>query len=198
VQRLLALIQHRGFLWILLSLPAIPLLADFYFDQRYYAEMMYESGVISVQLLVATLAITPLMVIFKNRGRFFSALRWVQLRRRYLGVACFGYALIHLLVYLRRYPEISDILWHMQDLKIIIGWSGFIVLLALALTSNDRSVQTLGAKWKALHRWIYIGTAMIFLHWGLFGFFIDHLFLWLLPIALLQLIRVYLQSQPKA
>ncbi|MGI9291985.1 MAG: ferric reductase-like transmembrane domain-containing protein [Gammaproteobacteria bacterium] len=165
---------------------------DFYFDQRYYAEMMYDSGVFSVQLLVITLSITPLMVIFRKYDRIMSVLRWFKSRRRYLGVSCFAYALIHLLVYLRRNPELSDILWHMQDLKIAAGWIGFTLLLALALTSNDKSARQLGPKWKSLHRWIYIGAALIFLHWALFGFFINQLLLWLIPIALLQTIRLHL------
>ena len=191
---LVALIQHPGFLWLLLSLPAVPLLLDFYFDQRYYAEMMYDSGVISVQLLVVTLSITPLMVIFRKSNRATSTLRWFLLRRRYIGVACFGYALIHVLVYLRRYPDLPDILWHMEDPKIAVGWIGFIILLALALTSNNASVRALGPRWKSLHRWVYAGTALIFLHWGLFGFFISDLLLWLTPICVLQALRLHLRS----
>ncbi|MGB5705716.1 MAG: hypothetical protein WBM41_02725 [Arenicellales bacterium] len=69
----------------MLALPALPLLVDFYFDQRYYPEMMYDSGVVSIQLLVATLAITPLLLIFRNSRKMVSILRWFQRRRRYLG-----------------------------------------------------------------------------------------------------------------
>lgn len=193
-QRLAALIQHPGCLWLLLSLPAAPLLLDFYFDQRYYAEMMYDSGVLSVQFLVVSLSIAPLMVIFRRSGRIASALRWLLVRRRYLGVACFGYALIHLLIYLRRYPDLSDILWHMEDPKIAVGWIGFFILFLLALTSNNASTRALGPKWKSLHRWVYAGAALIFLHWGLFGFFISDLMLWLIPICVLQTLRLYLRS----
>ena len=191
---LVAVIQYPGFLWLLLSLPAVPLLLDFYFDQRYYAEMMYDSGVLSVQLLVVTLSITPLTVIFRNSPKLVSTLRWFLHRRRYLGVACFGYAFIHLLVYLRRYPYLPDILWHLEDPKIAVGWIGFIILLALALTSNNASTRILGPRWKSLHRWVYLSAALIFLHWALFGLFIDHLLYWLIPIVVLQAMRVYLRA----
>ena len=168
---------------------------DFYLDQRYYAEMMYDSGVVSVQLLVTTLAITPLLLIFRNSRKMVSILRWFQRRRRYLGVACFGYGLIHLMIYLRQNSEFADVLWHMEDPKIAIGWIALLILLLLAITSNDKSVNTLGPRWKKLHRWVYFSTVLIFLHWALFGFFLNEMLIWLVPITILQAWRLGLRHR---
>ncbi len=194
-QLCLTVIEHRVVLWILLALPALPLIMDFYFDQRYYPEMMYDSGVVSVQLLVTTLAITPLMLIFRSSRKMVSILRWFQRRRRYLGLACFGYALIHLMIYLRRNSEFADVLWHMEDPKIAIGWIALLILLLLAITSNDKSVDTLGSRWKKLHRWVYFSTVLIFLHWALFGFFLSEMLIWLVPITVLQAWRLGLRHR---
>ena len=96
-----ALINSRYLLWVILFLPSLPLLKDFIWRERYYAEMMYESGVLSVQLLVLTLAITPISQLLKWLGQGQGIGLWFIQRRRYFGVASFVYALIHTALYVR-------------------------------------------------------------------------------------------------
>ena len=47
--------------WLVLFLPAPNLISALLEDNRYYAEIMYESGTLATQLMILALAITPLM-----------------------------------------------------------------------------------------------------------------------------------------
>jgi sulfoxide reductase heme-binding subunit YedZ len=99
------------------------------------------------------------------------------------------------MIYLRRNFDLADVLWHMEDPKIATGWIALLVLLLLAITSNDKSVNTLGSRWKKLHRWVYFSTVLIFLHWALFGFFLNDMLMWLVPITILQAWRLGLRRR---
>ena len=87
--------NHRFFLWFILAIPAPALLADIFEKNRYYAEIMYESGLLSVQLMVLALSLTPLQKLFKNWPSIRGGIRWLVKRRRAIGVASFGYAALH-------------------------------------------------------------------------------------------------------
>ena len=50
------------------------------------------------------------------------------------------------------------------------GWVAFLIMLALAATSNDRSVRLLRRRWKWLHRAVYLVAVLAFAHWILTAF----------------------------
>ncbi len=179
----------RYALWILLAIPAIPLLVDFIFDERYYSELMYESGLLSVQLLFLTLCISPFRVLTQKYQAFKSTNRWLMTSRRYFGVASFGYAVIHLFVYIREYPALADIFSQMFELDIALGWIAMILMTALAVTSNNYSVKRLGPRWKKLHLWVYPTPVLLYFHWYLFGFFVEVLNFWFIPFVAIQAYR---------
>ena len=172
----------------------IPLILDFYFNQRYYAEMMYDSGVFSAQLLVFSLAITPHMMITRSSNPGARIMRWFFRRRRYIGVACFCYAVIHTLVYIRNTGDFENVLWQIQDIEIALGWTSLFILLLLALTSNDGAVRSLGRGWKKLHRFVYLAAILTGLHWILFDLFVEVLLLWFIPLGILQIYRVWVRQ----
>ena len=50
---------------------------------------------------------------------------------------------------------------------ITLGMATFLMLLALALTSTQRSIRRLGRKWTQLHRLIYAAAATALFHFWL-------------------------------
>ena len=167
------------------------MLLDFVFDERYYSELMYDSGVISTQLLVLTLTVTPLTRLATRWRAILPTVRWLSRRRRYFGVASFAYASLHLLFYLRQTGDVDTVLWQTQDIKFAFGWIAFLIFLALAVTSNNRSVAALKHRWKPLHRSVYVAGLFLFLHWYTFDFFLNVLAIWTGLTLLLQCLRFW-------
>lgn len=106
-------------------------------------------GIWGLRFLMATLAVTPLFVLFNVR---------LLAYRRALGLLSFWYILFHFTVYvtLDRGLNISGII---EDIAkrwyITIGMAGFVMLIPLALTSNNYSIRKLGSRWNQLHKLIY-------------------------------------------
>jgi len=151
---------------VLLAVPAAVILYRYGVDALSYGEVIHESGDWSARLLIATLAVTPLRMLFPGA----SFPRWLMERRRDLGVATFGYALLHTLVYLERKADIGLILAEAMEPGLWTGWLALAVFALLAITSNDASVRALRIWWKKLHRLVYIGAILTFAHWLLTAF----------------------------
>ena len=111
-------------------------------------------------MLIAGLTVTPLMR--------FVRINLVKYRRP-IGLAAFSFVLLHFAVYLvldrqLNFWEIwTDIL---KRPYITIGTAAFLMLLPLALTSNNRSLRKLGATgWKKLHWLTYPAAFLGALHY---------------------------------
>ena len=109
----------------------------------------HEYGELALQLLVVSLAITPMR---KHLG--INLLKF----RRAVGLLCFFYVSCHLLVWLVldvQLPEqiMADII---KRPYITIGMAGFLLMLPLALTSNNWSIRRLGPTWRKLHKASYV------------------------------------------
>ncbi len=194
------ILENRWTLWLLLSLPALPLFADFYHDQRYYPEIMHRSGVLACQLLSVALGITPLRMVAakftgKIPGSIFAAAGWLMRRRRYLGVASCAYALIHTAFYFRWAEDIETVVAQWADPELLVGWIALVIFVLLAMTSNDFSVRFMGRKWKSLHRWVYPCVVLSFAHWLWFDYDYRGIFLLFIPLLVLQMYRVI--SKPR-
>jgi len=116
-------------------------------------------GLWALRFLVASLAITPL-----RRLTGISLLRY----RRALGLLAFIYASLHLTVYalLDQGLDLAAI-WAdiVRRPYITIGMAAFLILLPLAVTSNNAMIRRLGpAAWQRLHRWVYLGAAAAAVH----------------------------------
>lgn len=116
-------------------------------------ELEHRLGEIALQLLIAGLAITPL-----RRHLGVNLLKF----RRAIGLLAFGYVLLHLLVWLVLDVQILSQIWAdiLKRPYISVGMAAFILMLPLALTSNNRSVKWLGANWRKLHKLTY-GIALL-------------------------------------
>jgi sulfoxide reductase heme-binding subunit YedZ len=116
--------------------------------------------------------------------------KWLLRRRRSFGVAAFGYALLHLLFYLLEMQTLAGILAEIGALGIWTGWAAFLLMLPLALTSNDFAMRALKAGWKRLQRLAYPAALLTLVHWMVVHDNIVPALLNFAPLALLELWRV--------
>lgn len=140
--------------WVLYILAPMPVLVIFYLgltgalgiDPAKRIE--HELGLWSLWLLIAGLAVTPLR-------------RWVGLNllkfRRAIGVITFFYLLAHLLTWLVLDVQFQNV-WAdiVKRWYITVGMAAFVLMLPLALTSNNWSLRWLGSgTWRKLHTLVY-------------------------------------------
>jgi methionine sulfoxide reductase heme-binding subunit len=118
-------------------------------------------GILGLQFLIASLAITPLRRVGLNLIRF----------RRALGLLAFFYVALHLTAWVwldmgLRWSEMAADLWKRP--YIIAGMVGFAALLPLALTSTNAAIRRMGpAAWGRLHRLAYLAILAGVLHFVL-------------------------------
>ncbi len=122
--------------------------------------LIRSTGDWTLRLLCLTLAVTPLR----------EATGWTALARfrRILGVATFGYALLHLLAYgwLDMAFVVGDVVRDIAKRPfILVGTAALLLMLPLAATSFDAAIRHLGARrWRALHRAVYAVAGLALLH----------------------------------
>jgi sulfoxide reductase heme-binding subunit YedZ len=117
----------------------------------------HEYGQIALQLLIIGLCITPL--------RRYLGLNLIKFRRTF-GVLAFTYATLHLAVW--AFLDVQTLDRVIADIikrpYITIGMAAFLLLLPLALTSNNWSVRKLGPRWRRLHLLTYPAVVLGGLH----------------------------------
>ncbi len=117
----------------------------------------HELGEIALQLLIFGLAITPL--------RRFLGINLIRFRRMF-GLLAFIYVTLHLLVWLVLDVGVLSQIWTdiLKRPYITIGMLAFVLLIPLAVTSNNWSVRRLGPGWRKLHRLVYAAVLLGGLH----------------------------------
>lgn len=114
----------------------------------------------TLRFLCLVLAVTPLRSITGTPAlaRF----------RRMLGLFVYFYVILHLLSYswFDMGFDVTDIAKDIAKRPfILVGFSAFVLLTPLALTSFSRAIKTLGAKrWQLLHKLIYVVAGLAVLH----------------------------------
>ena len=145
----------KPLLFILLLLPLMLLLQRGFSDSlgaNPVESITHETGLWALRLLLLTLAVTPLC-------RISGISAWVRLRRM-IGLYSFFYALLHFTTYalldhgLDPGSMLDDVL---KRPYITFGFSAFLLLIPLAVTSSNRAMRRLGGRrWKRLHRLVYL------------------------------------------
>jgi sulfoxide reductase heme-binding subunit YedZ len=114
-----------------------------------------------MRFLLITLAITPI--------RRLSNLQYLIRFRRMMGLFAFFYGCLHFLTYLwlDKFFDLAEI---QKDIVkrpfITAGFTGFVLMVALAITSTQSMVRRLGGKrWQLLHRLIYFSAAAGVVHY---------------------------------
>lgn len=144
---------------------AVALLLFFRYWTRYYAPDEIEgftrfTGKVGLIFLLASLAVTPLA----------TWAGWKALRpsRRPLGLYAFAFIALHLLIFIG-----LDYGWALllatsamlEQRYTLVGLASFLILAALAATSNQWSMRRLRGNWKRLHRWVYLAAGLAVLHY---------------------------------
>lgn len=151
--------------WPLYLISVIPVVALFYAGATGQLgvdpikAIEHELGELALQLFIASLCITPLCRLARiNLIKF----------RRPLGLITFFYVLLHLLVWV---VLDMSLLWGQMWADILkrpyitIGMAGFLLLIPLALTSNDWSIKKLGAAgWQRVHLLAYPAVLLGAIH----------------------------------
>ena len=113
----------------------------------------------TLYFLCLTLAITPL--------RRITGLNALVRFRRMLGLFTFFYASLHFLPFIW-FDHFFDVTEMMRDVLkrpfIAMGFSAFVLLVPLAMTSHDFMLRKLGRRWSMLHRLIYPIAILAMLH----------------------------------
>ena len=163
MRSLKSLWDHPYTFWALLSLPAIPMIGGLASgDPKVIHELLHPTGEFAARFMIIAMMITPLVMLLKGwRGP-----RWLMKRRRYLGVAAFGYALLHTVLYLLDEGAIAFTGGEISKLYIWTGWLAFLIFVPLAVTSTDGWVRSMGPKWKALQRFVYAAAVLTLIHWA--------------------------------
>ncbi|WP_170361987.1 protein-methionine-sulfoxide reductase heme-binding subunit MsrQ [Ruegeria arenilitoris] len=141
-------------------------------------------GELALQLLIGVLAISPL--------RRFLGLNLLKFRRA-LGVLTFAYVTLHLLVWLVLDVQVPSQIWAdiVKRPYITVGMAAFVLMLPLAVTSNNLSVRKLGPRWRSLQRLVFPAAVLGGLHYVMLakGFQIEPL-VYLSAIVGLLLLRL--------
>jgi len=130
----------------------------------------HQLGEVALQLLVAGLAITPL--------RRYTGVNLMRFRRA-IGLLVFTYVSLHLAVWLLLDVQDAGRVWAdiVKRPYVTVGFAAFLLMIPLALTSNDLSLRRLGPRWRRLHRLVYPAAALGAVHfiWLSKGFQIEPL-----------------------
>jgi len=149
-------------LWILGLAPLLYLLnrirqGDLGFDP--IRTVTHFTGRTAIIILFITLTVTPI-----RRITGWNPLIKV---RRLIGLFAFFYATIHFLIYAVFDRELS-LAGLGEDIAkrpwITVGFTVFLILLTLAITSPQAMVRKLGKRWQTLHRLIYAAAGLAVLH----------------------------------
>ena len=149
-------------LWVLCLIPAARLVYGAFTDNLTANPIEYithQTGFWALTLLMVTLSVTPIR-------RITNWNRIIQLRRP-LGLFAFFYLVLHFLTYvtLDRWFDFSTIFEDIAERPYItVGFTAFLLLIPLAITSTKGWISRLGKRWTLIHRGIYIESALGVLH----------------------------------
>lgn len=118
------------------------------------------TGKYALVFLLLCLSCSPLNSLFGFR----SALKV----RRALGLYAFSFALLHFMIFLVLDYGLNLVLIIeaiFEKRFAVLGFSAFIILTMLAITSTRGWKRRLGKKWKWLHRFIYPAVFLVIVHY---------------------------------
>jgi len=150
IVHLLCLLPFAGLLWAAFNdgLGANPV-----------EKLTHETGQWTLRFLLITLSLTPLR-------QWTGQAAWIRFRRM-LGLYTFFYVGCHFSIWF-----IADHSLNLDDMiedivkrpYITLGFSAFVSMIPLAITSNQAMIRALGKKWKSLHQLVYLIILLGVLH----------------------------------
>lgn len=181
--------MSKVLLWLLLAFPALWWVIAALSPDADVEALLHPTGEFSARLLIVALALTPLVRLVP---------RWRGLigYRRSVGVAAFGYGALHLVLYVVAMGSLDDMLAELGARGIWTGWLALLLMLPLAVTSNQAAMRALGRGWKRLQRLAYPAALLTLLHWVFVHDGLTSALLHFIPLALLEATR-FLPNQRK-
>jgi sulfoxide reductase heme-binding subunit YedZ len=159
--------------FLICLLPLVMLMWDGFHDAlgaNPVEKITHRTGDWTLRFLLITLAVTPLR----------KLLNWkfIMRFRRMFGLFAFFYACLHFTTYLV-FDHFFDVGEIAKDIVkrpyVTVGFTGFVLLIPLAVTSTNKIKKRLGKNWKRLHQLVYVIAVCGILH-----------YLWLVKADLLQ------------
>lgn len=121
-------------------------------------EVTFRTGFAALLMLMCSLAVTPLRRVTKWN--------WLAPARRTLGLCAFLYVCLHFATYLFdqnfTWGFIADDV--VEHPYVTVGFTAFLLLIPLALTSTKGAIRRLGKRWQKLHRLVYLAAGLGVLH----------------------------------
>ncbi len=121
--------------------------------------LTHETGQWTLRFLLLTLSMTPLR-------QWTGLAAWIRFRRL-LGLYTFFYLACHFMIWFIADHSLDVIAMGEDIIKrpyITLGFSALLLMLPLAITSNQAMIRRLGKKWKSLHQLVYLILSLGVLH----------------------------------
>jgi sulfoxide reductase heme-binding subunit YedZ len=120
----------------------------------------WSTGTWTLVFLMVTLSITPV--------RKLTTQYWLIQFRRMFGLFAFFYACLHFTTYiwLDQFFDLHSVAKDVVKRPFItVGFTAFLLLIPLALTSTQASIRKLGKRWQMIHRLIYATAVLGVIHY---------------------------------
>jgi methionine sulfoxide reductase heme-binding subunit len=120
----------------------------------------WSTGTWTLVFLLITLSITPVRKLTRQY--------WLIQTRRMLGLFAFFYGCLHFTTYiwLDQFFDLHSVAKDVVKRPFItIGFTAFVLMIPLALTSTKDSIRRLGKRWVAIHRLIYATAIAGIIHY---------------------------------
>lgn len=157
------ILVSKAIIWVAALSPGAWLMAGLFLDwlgPNPIETLTHITGMTTLVLLLVTLSVTPFRRITGWNG--------VIRLRRLLGLFSFFYALIHFNIWFV-FDQVFNWKWMIEDIierpYITVGFSAFLILIPLALTSTKGWMRRLGTRWTKLHRGIYFAAGLGVTHY---------------------------------
>ena len=151
------LAKHKD--WMLLNFPCLLMCVALLVNTQYSKEIILYTGYIAAILLILLLSLNPLIRLLKV-----DFLRKINRYRRIIGVAVFVYTTLHVSCFFIKKGGI-DLMVLFKSPVLFFGFITFLVLIPLAITSNNLSIKILTLpKWRRLHKLTYLVELALFVH----------------------------------
>src|SRR5690606_18303416 len=123
--------DNRLLFWAVLMLPALPAVLPVLVGAEPYRHAIRPTGEAAAILLVLALCLTPLRMLAPEA----KVPRWLIARRRQIGLAAFGHALLHTLFFVFSIGRLDYIVQGLAWASMWTGWLALLLILPVAATS---------------------------------------------------------------
>lgn len=154
-------------------------------------DLLHPTGEMSIRLMILAMLAGPLSAFF-GVNRFFKA--WLSIRRN-LGVAAFGYALLHLIFYVIDMRALAAILDELTLPAIWTGWLALALMAVPAAISFNAAMRYLRQKWKRMQQLVYPALLLSLAHWLLLDWHWQPALIHLAPLLIAWVLRLVVRRR---